>query len=151
MCKDCREEPVFLVVGSHYFYSTTTLSIHDVNEIIVLAILFNCCEPEAITIALARIAANIELSSRLKKSKVLLGAYANRLTTVDPQWSLVGSEAAQPFRQDLDEGHYWSEFVKVWTSDDLGVKLVGGCCGMTPEHISFIHNQLLVKHATHNR
>jgi len=102
--------------------------------------LFNCCEPEAITISLARIAADKQLQERLQQSQVLLGAYANRLTVVDPNWTFAESEAPQPFRDDLDETHYWTDFVRLWTSN-LGVKLVGGCCGMTPEHIAYIHSR----------
>ena len=107
----------------------------------VLAILFNCSEPEAITLALAKIAADSELLDRLNDRNVLLGAYANRLTQVDPNWTLQASEMPQPFRTDLDESHYWTEFVKLWI-EKLNVKLVGGCCGFTPEHISFIKNEL---------
>ena len=59
---------------------------------LVLAILFNCSEPESITLALARIAADSILSNRLQASGVLLGAYANRLTQVDPNWTLQESE-----------------------------------------------------------
>jgi len=51
--------------------------------------MFNCCEPEALTIALGGVRADKNLSARLKMSKVLLGAYANRLVAVDPNWSLV--------------------------------------------------------------
>lgn len=110
------------------------------SALVVLSISFNCCEPEAITLALARIAGDSQLSKRIQKSSVLLGAYANRLTAVDPNWTMAESEEAQPFRTDLDEGHYWNDFVRLWT-DDMNVKMVGGCCGMTPEHIGYIHNQ----------
>lgn len=106
----------------------------------MLAVLFNCCEPEAITIALARIMADTQLQDQLRQSQVQLGAYANRLTAVDPNWTLAESEASQPFRNDLDQDHYWNDFVRIWTKE-LGVKLVGGCCGMTPEHIAFIHSR----------
>lgn len=107
----------------------------------VLAFLFNCSEPEAITLALARIKSDTELSLRLEQSHVRLGAYANRLTPVDSQWTLADSTAPQPLRQDLKEDQYWNDFVQIWISD-FNVKIVGGCCGITPEHISYIHNRL---------
>jgi len=72
---------------------------------------------------------------------ILLGAYAHKLTEIDPNWTMTESEAPQPFRNDLSENKYWEEFVKVWI-DSLGVKLVGGCCGITPEHISYIRAEL---------
>lgn len=108
----------------------------------MVAVLFNCCEPEAITIALGRIKDNQALSSRLQSSNILLGAYANRLTAVDPNWSMAESEAAQPFRKDLSQEHYWNDFVRLWTTK-FGVRLVGGCCGITPEHIAYLRARLV--------
>ena len=107
----------------------------------VLGILFNCCEPEAITLALARIRADADLVERLGSRQVRLGAYANRLTPVDPDWTLETSDAPQPFRKDVDEQHYWDDFVRLWIHD-LGVQIVGGCCGITPEHIAYIQESL---------
>ena len=103
--------------------------------------MFNCCEPEAVTIALGRVRADKDLSVRLKMSKVLLGAYANRLLAVDPNWSLAEADGPQPFRNDLDPQHYWDDFVSQWTTD-FGVQVVGGCCGITPEHISYLRHRL---------
>jgi homocysteine S-methyltransferase len=108
---------------------------------VVLAVLFNCSEPEALTKALEKIQSDVELVNNLKDSKVLLGAYANRLTQVDPNWTLADSVAPQPFRKDLDEKQYWEDYVSVWV-DQLGVQLIGGCCGITPEHIAYIKREL---------
>jgi homocysteine S-methyltransferase len=107
----------------------------------VLAILFNCSEPEAITLALQKIHEDKELLVLMKYSNILLGAYANRLTQVDPNWTLADSETAQPFRNDLDENHYWNDFAKKWI-DVYAVQLIGGCCGITPEHIAFIKREI---------
>jgi S-methylmethionine-dependent homocysteine/selenocysteine methylase len=103
--------------------------------------LFNCAEPEAITLALAKIAADTELRQRLQDEHVLLGAYANRLTQVNPNWTLAESQAPQPFRHDLTAQQYWHDYLPLWM-DQLGVQLVGGCCGMAPEHIAYIRAQL---------
>ena len=107
----------------------------------LLAILFNCSEPEAMTLALAKIAADPELVKCLDESKVVLGAYANRLTQVDPNWTLKESTMPQPFRTDLDEKHYWDDFIQLWINK-MNVKVVGGCCGITPEHIAYISAEL---------
>jgi S-methylmethionine-dependent homocysteine/selenocysteine methylase len=107
----------------------------------VLAILFNCSEPEALTMALECIHADTKLRELLKQSKILLGAYANRLTAVDPNWTLADSVAPQPLRKDLDEKQYWEDFAAKWTSQ-LGVQLVGGNCGITPEHIAYLNAEL---------
>lgn len=107
----------------------------------VLAILFNCSEPEAITTALCQIAQDSALVKLLEARSIRLGAYANRLTAVDPNWTMESSGAPQPFRSDLDEAHYWKDFVQPWIQD-LNVQLVGGCCGITPEHIAYIRYEL---------
>ena len=109
--------------------------------LLVLAILFNCSEPEAITLALGQIKSDMDLSSRLQDTGIRLGAYANRLTAVPPEWTLADSTAPQPLRQDLDEQHYWKDFVQIWISE-YNVKIVGGCCGITPKHIAYLHARL---------
>jgi methionine synthase I (cobalamin-dependent) len=70
-----------------------------------------------------------------------MGAYANRLTAVDPNWTMAESDAPQPARKDLNEQQYWRDFINPWMSQ-YGVKLVGGCCGITPEHISYMSSRL---------
>jgi methionine synthase I (cobalamin-dependent) len=68
------------------------------------------------------------LSSRMRDAGVALGAYANRLTEVDANWSLSQSDGPQPHRHDLDPDQYHNEFISVWIRE-YGVQLVGGCCG----------------------
>jgi S-methylmethionine-dependent homocysteine/selenocysteine methylase len=112
------------------------------NNVVLLAIMFNCCEPEALSTALQRIRDDKELVRDLQDHQILLGGYANRLTAVDDQnWTLESSDAPQPFRSDLDEKVYWRKFVKQWI-DDYNVQIVGGCCGITPEHIRYIHDEI---------
>lgn len=108
---------------------------------IVAAILFNCAEPESITMALETIKSHNGLTQLLNDRGVLLGAYANRLTPVDPDWTLADSDAPQPLRNDLSEERYWNDFIKIWI-EQLNVQVVGGCCGITPEHIQYIHDEL---------
>eukprot|EP00980_Cylindrotheca_fusiformis_P011304 scaffold2599_cov125-Cylindrotheca_fusiformis.AAC.14 len=119
------------------------LKVSQEKNIELLAILFNCAKPEAITTALRSISSDDALVQLLDQTGVLLGAYANRLTEVDPEWTLAESESAQPFRDDLNEKQYW-EFIKLWT-EEYGVQIVGGCCGITPEHISYLRDRLADK------
>lgn len=108
---------------------------NDVFVSIVVAVLFNCAEPEAITAA-------FESLSDLKDSlSILLGAYANRLTPVSEDWSLQESDTPQSMREDLDPERYYNEFVSVWQRR-FGIQVIGGCCGITPEHIKYIHEKL---------
>ena len=111
------------------------------DKVQVLAILFNCSEPEVISQALERINNDTNLMNELKSSQVLLGAYANTLTPIDPNWTLAESDTAQPLRNDLNEERYWKDFVEVWVNK-FGVRIVGGCCGITPEHIQYIRQKL---------
>lgn len=107
----------------------------------MLGILFNCAEPEAITKALKNVHGDASLVSLLEEKGVLTGAYANRLTPVDPTWSMAESDGPQPFRDDLQVQRYSDEFVSMWVNE-LGAQMVGGCCGISPEYIGYIDNHL---------
>ncbi|KAJ3000390.1 hypothetical protein HDV02_005750 [Globomyces sp. JEL0801] len=95
-------------------------------------ILFNCCEPESITIALEFIHSDALLIDRLKKKNILLGCYPNRFVAIDKDWSIGGDDRI-PEREDFDSNSY----VKTWV--DMGVTLIGGCCGIGPADIKMMH------------
>ena len=103
--------------------------------------MFNCALPEAISIALASLKHDETCCNELRKHEILLGAYANRLTPVDPSWTMAESSMPQPFREDIGEHQYWNDFVRLWV-EEYGVQLVGGCCGITPEHIACLRDNL---------
>lgn len=100
------------------------------------AVLFNCCQPEVIGSALA------EARRALTPGKdgaghagVQLGAYANAF---GPQsHEAAANEELSTLRRDLgpDEYLHW---VRQWL--EAGAGLVGGCCGVGPEHIRAIHD-----------
>lgn len=99
----------------------------------IRGVLFNCSEPEAISIALKELHADGGFSSSL-----LLGAYANRLTPiVDTTWTMAESDGPQPMRNDLTPSDYCTKFVSKWVNE-YNVQLVGGCCGMEPAHIDYL-------------
>ena len=66
---------------------------------------------------------------------------ANRLTPVPDGWTIEDSPEPQAIRKDIDPNQYFNEFVSKWVNE-LDVKIVGGCCGITPEHIAFINKNL---------
>jgi S-methylmethionine-dependent homocysteine/selenocysteine methylase len=101
----------------------------------VLAALFNCCAPEAISIALQRI--------HTSSVTCALGAYPNRLTEISPDWTMAESSGPQPFRVDLDVHHY-AQLVQSWRDKYPLLRIVGGCCGITPEHIAYV-KQVIVE------
>jgi S-methylmethionine-dependent homocysteine/selenocysteine methylase len=107
----------------------------------LMAVMFNCCTPEAVSLALTRLKAEPGLHDKLKAQGVRIGAYANRLTAVPDGWTMADSTEAQPMRGDLEPREYWDGFVSKWIAE-LGVSLVGGCCGVFPEHIRYIHDQV---------
>ncbi|CAB9516196.1 Methionine synthase [Seminavis robusta] len=120
---------------------TRTMDLCKESGVELLGVLFNCAEPEAITKALASIREDSALQQRMTDQGVLTGAYANRLTPVDPNWSLAESEAPQATRDDLSVERYSNEFVSPWVND-FGATFVGGCCGITPAYIEHIHKHL---------
>jgi S-methylmethionine-dependent homocysteine/selenocysteine methylase len=121
------------------------LEIAELKKVQILAFLFNCSEPESITLALEHVNSDMELMQELEERSILLGAYANRLTPISENWELSTSQDAQPLRGDLNPAQYHTCFVQQWVSE-LNVKIIGGCCGITPDHIS--HIQLKLNHLT---
>lgn len=131
----------------------------------VLALLFNCSEPESITKTLDSIRRNEALPKRLRSYQILLGAYANRLTPIlgdDPSTSSSGipqplqtdmspilgdapstssSCIPQPLRTDLTPSQYFHDFIQPWI-EEYNVQMIGGCCGVSPQHIAFISKQI---------
>mmetsp|Transcript_35224 Transcript_35224/g.84163 ORF Transcript_35224/g.84163 Transcript_35224/m.84163 type:complete len:396 (+) Transcript_35224:171-1358(+) len=147
----------------------------DERDVEIVGVLFNCCEPEAIDKALVEIQRNKHIHGFLHhppsagndepehdeknsehNTKVLLGAYANRLMPVQEDWTISGSTSPNHFRNDLSPERYWSDFVRRWclchgTGDEEclsslqrrgGLQIVGGCCGITPGHINVLRNGL---------
>ncbi|RHY79583.1 hypothetical protein DYB26_006386 [Aphanomyces astaci] len=99
---------------------------------VVVGVLFNCCEPEAVTIALRSL-----ISSSFE---FRIGAYANALTPVPDGWVMEGA-SPQSFRTDLSPTEYL-EHVQEWIR--LGASLVGGCCAVGPRHIQAFHDAVIV-------
>ncbi len=93
------------------------------------ALLFNCSKPETITRA-------VETACKLLNGTQLrVGAYANAFTDVHDQ----DSAGNTLLRQDLGPEPYL-RFVDQWIS--AGATLVGGCCGIGPDHIRAIRNHI---------
>jgi S-methylmethionine-dependent homocysteine/selenocysteine methylase len=107
-----------------------------------LSVLFNCSEPESISSALRIINNNPIVSKCLRDHNIVLGAYANRLTAIVDDWTLASSDGPQASRLDLDPTHYCEDFAKSWVHD-YNVKVIGGCCGITPAHIAVLKRDLV--------
>lgn len=93
------------------------------------AILFNCSIPE---VMLNAITLTHSLLNRTHSKSIKIGAYANAFTPIDNEHN--ANEAQQPMRE-LSPDDYLA-FVKQWLT--AGATIIGGCCGVSPEHIAKI-------------
>jgi len=97
------------------------------------AIMFNCSQPEVMEAAVKVARATLGPDSPLR-----IGVYANAFTTeaddVDANVSI------HDIRTDLDPTAY-SVWPKSWVA--AGATMIGGCCGISPEHIKKLRSELL--------
>lgn len=91
------------------------------------AILFNCSQPEVMAPAL--VAARGTLAAL--DTEIPIGAYANTFPPKDE--SAQANEEASELRDDLDPAGYLG-FARDWAAG--GATIIGGCCGIGPEHIA---------------
>ncbi|MDQ7249375.1 homocysteine S-methyltransferase family protein [Dongia sedimenti] len=91
------------------------------------ALLFNCSQPEVM-------AAALDVAGKtLGDAKLTLGVYANAFPPQDKDAE--ANAGLSDIRADLDPSRYLS-FVQDWLK--CGASIVGGCCGIGPEHIAAI-------------
>lgn len=95
------------------------------------AILFNCSRPEVMSPAIETVL------SKLKRCDLHLpiGVYANGFPTL--QKEVQANADLHEIRRDLDPAGYLG-FVDTWCR--LGATIIGGCCGIGPEHIAALRN-----------
>ena len=86
------------------------------------AVLFNCCQPEVILQAISEIRALLP--------EIQIGAYANAFPPQDE--SATANDGLDSLRADLNPQAYL-HFAQQWQA--AGATLIGGCCGIGPEHI----------------
>lgn len=107
---------------------TVVEAVKAMQAIGVNAILFNCSQPEIIGEAI-RVTQTV-LSS-LNASSIQVGAYANAFPP-QPK-NATANDGLDELRADLTPPAYLT-WVKQWVAD--GATLIGGCCGIGPEHIA---------------
>ena len=100
------------------------------------AVLFNCSQPEVMAAALASAREVIRSGDQI----IELGVYANAFPPVSTQAK--ANCTLLEIRGDLGPESYldWS---RSWVA--AGASIVGGCCGIGPEHIAQLHSHLLPK------
>lgn len=99
------------------------------HELEVDAVLLNCSKPESIDLAWPQ----------LEAYPGITGAYANGFTSVEAL-APGGLVSSIETRQDLNPEQY-AKFAMNWVN--RGATLIGGCCEIGPEHIHFLHHQLV--------
>jgi S-methylmethionine-dependent homocysteine/selenocysteine methylase len=109
------------------------------------AVLFNCCQPEVIgeAIGAAKRALNADALQGAGET-VLIGAYANAFAA---QTATASANAElHDLRADLGPTEYL-----VWAQQWLleGADIIGGCCGVGPEHIALIGE--LLRHGSERK
>lgn len=98
------------------------------------AILFNCCQPEVISQA---IQTTQDQLVALGAKNIEIGAYANAFP---PQLKdAIANERLNGLRADLPPISYL-DWARQWIHD--GATLIGGCCGIGPEHIAVLSKNL---------
>jgi S-methylmethionine-dependent homocysteine/selenocysteine methylase len=100
----------------------------------VAAVLFNCSQPEVIGAALDVARSVIEA----RQADITIGAYANAFPPQPKE--ATANDGLDELREDLDPPGYL-----VWARDwrARGASLIGGCCGIGPEHIAEIKRSLV--------
>ncbi len=95
------------------------------NDSQATGVAFNCSVPEVMLQALKEAQAIMKQHSR----SLTLGVYANNFVPIPTDYS--ANSQSQPMRE-LSPAAYL-EYVKQWAQ--AGAVLIGGCCGIGPEHI----------------
>jgi S-methylmethionine-dependent homocysteine/selenocysteine methylase len=92
-------------------------------ELGAAALLFNCSQPEVMAAAVRQVAGGA----------IPIGVYANAFPPQSEE--ATANETLLPIREDLDPAGYLG-WVQEWL--DQGATIIGGCCGIGPEHIAAI-------------
>lgn len=103
-------------------------------EIGVDAILFNCCQPEIINEAIQVTRAKLQT---LNAENIEIGAYANAFPP-QPKKTMA-NDHLNTMREDLSPSAYLT-WAQQWRQE--GATLIGGCCGIGPEHIALLAEKL---------
>lgn len=125
---DSAEKPPLLRSGE-----SVAQAVRVALELGASALLFNCSQPESMGAALRTARAVL----REQKLELPLGVYANAFPPVreDAQ----ANDTLLDIRADLGPEAYL-RWAQLWVEE--GATLVGGCCGIGPEHIARLNEHL---------
>ena len=109
---------------------TVAAAVAAALELKLDALLFNCSHPEAMTAALKTARVALDAAG----SAMRLGVYANAFAAhgTDEE-ALPANDGLDEIRTDLTPAAYL-DWAKRWRA--AGADIIGGCCGVGPEHIA---------------
>jgi S-methylmethionine-dependent homocysteine/selenocysteine methylase len=108
-------------------------AVHAALDAGASALLFNCSQPEVMAPAVA----DATEESRKLKATLPIGVYANAFPP-HPADAVANSSLSE-IRPDLTPENY-ADFAGCWSR--LGATIIGGCCGIGPEHIAALKTSL---------
>ena len=99
------------------------------------ALLFNCSQPEVMGDAIRLARATLDRFARQHgKAEPLIGVYANAFPLMDENYQ--GSNTSvHKLREDITPENY-TRYALEWQA--LGADIIGGCCGISPDHIAHL-------------
>lgn len=103
--------------------------------------LFNCSDPRIMERALTEAHSVLSLLSPQQQPR--LGVYANAFTSHDHGNGEEANETISSLDESLTPERYAS-FSQRWS--DAGASILGGCCGIGPEHIATLSKRFTVSH-----
>ena len=98
------------------------------------ALLFNCSQPEVMEDAV-RVAVDCVARGGGRQQ---IGVYANAFPLVDPSYQGANAEL-HAIRDDITPDSY-ADFAERWVA--AGATIIGGCCGISPDHIRGLATRL---------
>lgn len=101
-------------------------TLESINFQCVDAVLFNCSQPEVMAEA-------VKLAAKMLPSGKDIGVYANGFRPITN--TIDANDGYSVLREDLTPQDYLA-FAQHW--QQLGATMVGGCCGIGPDHISLL-------------
>lgn len=101
-------------------------TLESINFQCVDAVLFNCSQPEVMAKA-------VKLAAEMLPSGKDIGVYANGFRPITN--TIDANDGYSVLREDLTPQDYLA-FAQHW--QQLGATMVGGCCGIGPDHISLL-------------
>jgi S-methylmethionine-dependent homocysteine/selenocysteine methylase len=128
-----EDEPTDLAAPPLRSGESVTVAVEAAIALGAEAVLFNCSPPEVMSAAITEALG----AARKAGAALRIGVYANAFQAERKNVPANGTLSAM--REDLDPPSYLA-FVAGWLED--GASIVGGCCGIGPEHIAEIRSDL---------